>query len=366
MLGYCGLLCLNIYRCVFLCIFLFICSLYLVIKVFPSRLVTGKRGIFTCRVPDADAMLNIEKTKMNKCHQCGFVTDDYHQLILHIVSHKDSMNEAEVSNTKNHQDVGAKSSRIISGSNRSFTEKDGVYVCNICGYDCESQRVIKAHMWKHSGHKDLSYPTFQNGPLSVYDGTLLEAKNFVNKDRESVKALFQQRKQKGNNHEGRESPNGVSTAKKYLEDICNNNKSPNPKDSDLTPPAPKVIVQRIHQTDPISPSSYPTSMEYSNPITPAEPVSTATVNEETDITAVDERPLAENPLQVMTAVCEAVSSQPAETAQSDKPSSNVQQWSASEKTAATLLSLLHQGMLAWQSVLLSNRIWQKNLHHKFG
>ena len=41
--------------------------------------------------------------------------------------------------------------------------------CTICGYICEHQRTIKAHIWKHSGNKDIDYPSFQNGPLSIYD-----------------------------------------------------------------------------------------------------------------------------------------------------------------------------------------------------
>lgn len=32
---------------------------------------------------------------------------------------------------------------------------------------CE-QRTIKAHIWKHSGHRDVNYPMFKNGPLSIY------------------------------------------------------------------------------------------------------------------------------------------------------------------------------------------------------
>ena len=45
------------------------------------------------------------------------------------------------------------------------------YQCTLCGYSTEHQRSIKAHIWKHTGHKDLDYPMFQNGPLSMYDTT---------------------------------------------------------------------------------------------------------------------------------------------------------------------------------------------------
>lgn len=36
------------------------------------------------------------------------------------------------------------------------------------GYTCELQQTIKAHIWKHSGHCDVDYPMFKNGPLSIY------------------------------------------------------------------------------------------------------------------------------------------------------------------------------------------------------
>ena len=44
-----------------------------------------------------------------------------------------------------------------------------IFQCTICGYTCELQRTIKAHIWKHSGHRDVDYPMFQNGPLSIYE-----------------------------------------------------------------------------------------------------------------------------------------------------------------------------------------------------
>ncbi|XP_052816533.1 uncharacterized protein LOC128243071 [Mya arenaria] len=45
----------------------------------------------------------------------------------------------------------------------------GRFRCTICGYTCEYQRTIKAHIWKHSGNKNVDYPMFRNGPLSVYE-----------------------------------------------------------------------------------------------------------------------------------------------------------------------------------------------------
>ncbi|XP_060553526.1 uncharacterized protein LOC132714642 [Ruditapes philippinarum] len=48
----------------------------------------------------------------------------------------------------------------------------GKFKCTLCGYCCDQQRTIKAHIWKHSGNKNIDYPMFQNGPLSVYDDEL--------------------------------------------------------------------------------------------------------------------------------------------------------------------------------------------------
>ena len=55
--------------------------------------------------------------------------------------------------------------------NAGFTHDSnaGRFRCTLCGYTCEYQRTIKAHVWKHSGNKDIEYPMFQNGPLSIYD-----------------------------------------------------------------------------------------------------------------------------------------------------------------------------------------------------
>lgn len=45
----------------------------------------------------------------------------------------------------------------------------GRFRCTLCGYTCDSQRTVKAHIWRHTGNKNVNYPMFQNGPLSVYE-----------------------------------------------------------------------------------------------------------------------------------------------------------------------------------------------------
>lgn len=92
----------------------------------------------------------------------------------HAIGHKPPPSIKNVSGTSSAENKlpGAPSIKI-------FPQNESTYVCSICKYFCDSQRTLKAHMWKHLGHKNLQYPTFQNGPLSVYDDTPLAAKNFV-------------------------------------------------------------------------------------------------------------------------------------------------------------------------------------------
>ena len=63
---------------------------------------------------------------------------------------------------------------VTSSASSDFTHDStvGKFKCTLCGYSCDQQRTIKAHIWKHSGNKNIDYPMFQNGPLSVYDDEL--------------------------------------------------------------------------------------------------------------------------------------------------------------------------------------------------
>ncbi|KAK3579005.1 hypothetical protein CHS0354_034802 [Potamilus streckersoni] len=69
----------------------------------------------------------------------------------------------------------SKQNTVRNPTNVGFTHDSsaGRFRCTICGYTCEYQRTIKAHIWKHSGHKNIDYPMFQNGPLSIYEDTSL-------------------------------------------------------------------------------------------------------------------------------------------------------------------------------------------------
>lgn len=52
-----------------------------------------------------------------------------------------------------------------------YNSASSKFKCTVCGYTCDYQRTIKAHIWKHSGNKNIDYPMFQNGPLSIYEGS---------------------------------------------------------------------------------------------------------------------------------------------------------------------------------------------------
>ena len=43
-----------------------------------------------------------------------------------------------------------------------YSEYEQIFVCNLCNCTYDSVRSIKAHLWKHSGHHELSYPIHNN------------------------------------------------------------------------------------------------------------------------------------------------------------------------------------------------------------
>lgn len=216
------------------------------------------------------------------------------------------------------------------------------YICSICNYYCDTQRTLKAHMWKHSGHKNLQYPIFQNGPLSVYDDTPLAAKNFMNKisgTKESDNVDCQS--------ECADVTKSVAVAKRSKLVQC-----------DMAEPAPKVIVQKLRQSSDINTAIYDRtlgSVEWQLTFDEeAQAMATAaTTNDSCDLSMAADHSLhtqvvapSADPLTVMTAVCEAVKRNEVTSQQADAiPRVNSNCYSATEKTAATLLSLLRQGMV---------------------
>ena len=117
-----------------------------------------------------------------KCVQCNFTSSDAYPFITHILSHKPKVpltqalqEEGDHPKSSSPLDDTPSARPALPGAapRQHFTHDatNGMYRCAICNYTCEYQRTIKAHIWKHSGHKDIDYPMFQNGPLSVYDDT---------------------------------------------------------------------------------------------------------------------------------------------------------------------------------------------------
>ena len=113
---------------------------------------------------------------------------------------------------------------------------------------------------------------------------------------------------------------------------------------------PRVIVQTIGQADNISSAIYQRSLsnsqEHNSSISDEEMNTSSTadiVSQPAAAAAVDD------PLQVMTAVCESVERQPTageNAVGSNETAKDSDGYSATEKTAATLLSLLRQGRVA--------------------
>lgn len=96
-----------------------------------------------------------DSNNVHRCEQCDFSCSDAYALITHMLSHKPRYPASKPST-----EIGFSHDPI-----------KGCYFCNLCGYSCDHQRTIKAHIWKHAGEQSLDYPMFQNGPLSIYDET---------------------------------------------------------------------------------------------------------------------------------------------------------------------------------------------------
>ena len=123
------------------------------------------------------------------CKECDFMSTEAYAFITHMLSHKTKQGSQAITTTSiatttsstSETTAMTNSSMTSVQSQRSAPEPPdmsqqwthdsavGLYRCTICGYFTKHQRTIKSHIWKHSGHKDIDYPMFQNGPLSVYD-----------------------------------------------------------------------------------------------------------------------------------------------------------------------------------------------------
>lgn len=60
-----------------------------------------------------------------------------------------------------------------------YSDYENLYICNLCNCTYDSLRSIKAHLWKHSGHHELSYP--------IHDYNNRENNNSFVQSKQSVK-----------------------------------------------------------------------------------------------------------------------------------------------------------------------------------
>lgn len=112
-----------------------------------------------------------QPTEFN-CAQCNFSSREAFTFITHMLTHRATTKAGSTSRFQLPREAPPSSPQPLGYVHDATT---GVYRCTICSYTCEHQRTIKAHTWKHSGHKDIDYPRFQNGPLSIFDYTPVTA-----------------------------------------------------------------------------------------------------------------------------------------------------------------------------------------------
>ena len=116
-----------------------------------------------------------EKGMMYNCAECHFICEQASTFMEHLTqTHKEQQSSDADANMPSVNLNMALSTETEKSSDiyvhvRTNDSGLSLFKCLICGYFCEHQRTIKSHIWKHSGHKKLDYPIFQNGPLSVYD-----------------------------------------------------------------------------------------------------------------------------------------------------------------------------------------------------
>lgn len=266
-----------------------------------------------------------------KCTECGYVTSDQQQLVSHALEHQKSRGLPIIKPASN-----------ASAVNRGNSQVEGAYyVCSICSYICDTQRCLKAHMWKHLGHKNLEYPTFKNGPLSVYDGTPLAANNFVgspsNASQSPSKILFSSATNSSRNNI--EINNGNSTTAEPL----------TPRSASREPSPKRVIVEKINQVSDTNPgfsnvgSHFGMDTSENTRSVNTSPKDSMATDEANSTKAVDSSKDLD--------ACNNILAGEMDSNELQVPSQNTSEvsridpncYSANEKTAATLLSLLRQG-----------------------
>ena len=55
-----------------------------------------------------------------------------------------------------------------------FLDDKNMYICNLCECTYDSLRSMKAHLWKHSGHQDISYPMKEMLIIGIFNNEFSE------------------------------------------------------------------------------------------------------------------------------------------------------------------------------------------------
>lgn len=136
----------------------------------------------------------LPKDVVYQCSSCNFTSSDNSVFIKHMLAHKaqEKKQQTDVSGQVKFPSEDNQAAETLPNTSAHFTSKPVAYYsgrsdsqaksdsgvpfiydkasarfrCIICGYHCEFQRTIKAHIWKHSGHQSIEYPTFDH-PSSI-------------------------------------------------------------------------------------------------------------------------------------------------------------------------------------------------------
>ncbi|CAG5115596.1 unnamed protein product [Candidula unifasciata] len=132
----------------------------------------------------------LPKDVVYQCSSCNFTSSDNSVFIKHMLAHKaqEKKQQSDVIGHVKFPGEDNQTAEALPNTSAQYTTKPVTYYsgksnsqakldsgvpfiydkasarfrCIICGYHCEFQRTIKAHIWKHSGHQSIEYPTFDH------------------------------------------------------------------------------------------------------------------------------------------------------------------------------------------------------------
>lgn len=110
------------------------------------------------------------------CEICGCIIEDLNNLKLHLKNHTKTLSpntdndcllfqekDKDVKILTNNSipilsPINNNNNNVVCQQPYRFVDDKNHYSCNLCEYTYDSLRSMKAHIWKHSGHHDISYP----------------------------------------------------------------------------------------------------------------------------------------------------------------------------------------------------------------